>query len=436
MPARTTVAAFDAILRHPRFAADHRPDVVLRLGEPPASKVLAQWLAASGARQVAVQAPGRWIDPDRTAEIVVAGDPARLVAALAKRLGGAAASGAPWLARWAHAEEVAQTCDRCADLRASTPPSEPAVARAGSWRRSPTARRSSCPRPCRCGIWSGSPHPEWESRSCSNRGANGIDGVVSTAVGVALARRSPTALLIGDVAVLHDTNGLLNAARRGIDLTIVVVDNDGGGIFSFLPQATDLSADVFERLFGTPHGVDVAALAAVHGVPEVAEVGDGAGVRMVRVRTNRAENVKVHDELNRAVVDACAGRALGGAVRRRVCAARIVERSEQERGGTTATRGDGRRSAPPGVQHGLSNEVSRSRRKRSGRRRRNYGRTSAPSIAANLAWVSASSASGSESRTTPTPANRRADEPLICAQRRATAHRPLPAASTQPTAPA
>ncbi len=92
--------------------------------------------------------------------------------------------------------------------------------------------------------------------------------------------------------------------RRGIDLTIVVVDNDGGGIFSFLPQATDLSADVFERLFGTPHAVDVAALAAVHGVPEVAEVGDGTGVRMVRVRTNRAENVKVHDELNRAVVDA------------------------------------------------------------------------------------------------------------------------------------
>jgi 2-succinyl-5-enolpyruvyl-6-hydroxy-3-cyclohexene-1-carboxylate synthase len=138
----------------------------------------------------------------------------------------------------------------------------------------------------------------------SNRGANGIDGVVSTAVGVALARRSSTALLIGDIAVLHDANGLLNAAARGIDLTIVVVDNDGGGIFSFLPQATDLSPEVFEQLFGTPHGVDVTGLAAVYGIPEVAEVGEGSGVRMVRVRTNRAENVTVHDELNRAVVDA------------------------------------------------------------------------------------------------------------------------------------
>ncbi|RPI08723.1 MAG: 2-succinyl-5-enolpyruvyl-6-hydroxy-3-cyclohexene-1-carboxylate synthase, partial [Actinobacteria bacterium] len=302
VPARTTVAAFDAILRHPRFAADHRPDVVLRLGEPPASKVLAQWLAASSARQVAVQAPGRWIDPDRTAEIVVAGDPARLVAALAKRLGGAAASGAPWLARWARAEELAQRAidDRISSLDAS---SEPAVARQllaslpdGA------ALVVSSSMPVRDLEWFGAPRLGVDV--FSNRGANGIDGVVSTAVGVALARRSPTALLIGDVAVLHDTNGLLNAATRGIDLTIVVVDNDGGGIFSFLPQATELGADVFERLFGTPHGVDVAALAAVHGIPEVAAAGEGSGVRLVRVRTDRAENVTVHEELNRAVVDA------------------------------------------------------------------------------------------------------------------------------------
>ncbi len=302
VPARTTVAAFDAILRHPRFASDHRPDVVLRLGEPPASKVLAQWLAASGARQVAVQAPGRWIDPGRTAEIVVAGDPARLVAALAKRLGGAAASGAPWLARWAHAEEVAQ---RAIDLRISSldAPSEPAVARRlmASLPDGASLVVSSS-MPVRDLEWFAAPRLGVEV--FSNRGANGIDGVVSTAVGVALARRSSTALLIGDVAVLHDANGLLNAATRGIDLTIVVVDNDGGGIFSFLPQATDLSPEVFEQLFGTPHGVDVTGLAAVYGIPEVAEVGEGSGVRMVRVRTNRGENVTVHDELNRAVVDA------------------------------------------------------------------------------------------------------------------------------------
>jgi 2-succinyl-5-enolpyruvyl-6-hydroxy-3-cyclohexene-1-carboxylate synthase len=110
--------------------------------------------------------------------------------------------------------------------------------------------------------------------------------------------------------LLHDGNGLLGAARRAIDLTVVVVDNDGGGIFSFLPQASTLPADRFEQLFGTPHGVDPAALAAVHGIPTVPwdDLGDalsaGRGVRLIHVRTDRAANVAVHDELNGAVVAA------------------------------------------------------------------------------------------------------------------------------------
>ena len=154
----------------------------------------------------------------------------------------------------------------------------------------------------------------------ANRGANGIDGVMSTAVGVALARRSPgqtrrpTALLIGDVAFLHDTNGLLGAARRGIDLTIVLVDNDGGGIFSFLPQA-DLP-EHFETLFGTPHGIDLAALARVHGIPvtelsraseiapAVSESIAAGGVEIVLVRTDRATNVTRHRQVWAAVAGA------------------------------------------------------------------------------------------------------------------------------------
>jgi 2-succinyl-5-enolpyruvyl-6-hydroxy-3-cyclohexene-1-carboxylate synthase len=164
-------------------------------------------------------------------------------------------------------------------------------------------------------------------RTLSNRGANGIDGVVSTAVGVALAaqgwpagpgRPGPTALLIGDVAFLHDTNGLLGAVRRGIDLTIVVVDNDGGGIFSFLPQADVLATGPFEQLYGTPHGVDLVGLAAAHGVgsrvvdrqvdvaPAVAESAALGGVHLVLVRTDRAANVAVHDELHAAAAAALA----------------------------------------------------------------------------------------------------------------------------------
>ena len=149
----------------------------------------------------------------------------------------------------------------------------------------------------------------------SNRGANGIDGVVSTAVGVALSG-IPTALLIGDVAFLHDTNGLLGLDARGVDLCIVVVDNDGGGIFSFLPQASALEPAQFEQLFGTPHGVDLAMLAHAHGLP-VLEASDDltvglaveaslatGGVHIVLARSDRTDNVALHDALQQTGVAA------------------------------------------------------------------------------------------------------------------------------------
>jgi 2-succinyl-5-enolpyruvyl-6-hydroxy-3-cyclohexene-1-carboxylate synthase len=302
VPARTTVAAFDALLRHPRFARDHLPEVILRLGEQPASKVLAQWLASSQAREVVVARRGAWIDPDRSAELLVVADPARVVAALTKRLSGSAASGTPWLARWSRAEAVAQLAIDEA-LSTFDGDTEPGLARAVmAALPDDGALVLSSSMPVRDVEWFAAPRSGVDVYS--NRGANGIDGVLSTAVGVALARRAPTAVLIGDVALLHDTNGMLGAASRDIDLTIVIVDNDGGGIFSFLPQATELGPETFERLFGTPHGVDLVALAAVHGIPEVEAVGRGSGVRLIRVHTDRAENVRAHDAINRAVVDA------------------------------------------------------------------------------------------------------------------------------------
>ena len=150
----------------------------------------------------------------------------------------------------------------------------------------------------------------------SNRGANGIDGVIATAIGIALATRLPTVLLIGDIAFVHDSSALVGLQRRGLDLTIVVVDNDGGGIFSFLPQATALAHERYEQLFGTPHGTDVLALAAAHGLPaeEVATIDDlhrrlAASdepriTQVLRIGTDRAANVLVHEELHRAVAAA------------------------------------------------------------------------------------------------------------------------------------
>ncbi len=127
---------------------------------------------------------------------------------------------------------------------------------------------------------------------------------------------------MGDVALLHDSNALLGLRDRAVDLTIVVVDNDGGGIFSFLPQATAPGGPAFEALFGTPHGVDLRVLAAAHGLVTVepataGEVGvavraslDAGGARLVRVATDRSANVAVHRELSDAAA-AAARRAVG-----------------------------------------------------------------------------------------------------------------------------
>jgi 2-succinyl-5-enolpyruvyl-6-hydroxy-3-cyclohexene-1-carboxylate synthase len=232
-------------------------------------------------------------------------DPGQLAGALRDRMKGAA--GTPWLARWRHAESRAQAAidDVLAQHLTLT---EPAVARAvvaGVPDGGSLVVSSSMP--VRDVEWYGAPRAGLTVHC--NRGANGIDGVTSTAIGVALASPGHTALLTGDIAFAHDSSALVALRHRGVDLTIVVVDNDGGGIFSFLPQAQRLSRDRFELLFGTPHGTDVLALAAAHGLDaeEVTHANglrgalSAGGTRVVRVPTDREQNVKVHDEIHAAV---------------------------------------------------------------------------------------------------------------------------------------
>lgn len=318
-PAATTVAAFDSLLREPGFAREMRPDAVLALGAPPASKVLAQWLAASGAHMVVADAAGRWLDPDHLAGNVLRGSPEPLLQTFVAGPHGdrPRSDGDAWLARWQRAEQAGQaSIDEV--LARHVEPNEPGLARtllAALPSRASLVTSSSMP--VRDVEWFGAPRSG--VRVLANRGANGIDGVVSTAVGVALADpQRPTVALLGDLAFLHDTNGLLRLADRELNLVLVVVDNGGGGIFSFLPQASTLATDRFEQLFGTPHGVDLAALAAVHRLPvievhettyvgaavEVALATSGASV--VLARTDRRANVTVHDELNAAVAGAVA----------------------------------------------------------------------------------------------------------------------------------
>jgi 2-succinyl-5-enolpyruvyl-6-hydroxy-3-cyclohexene-1-carboxylate synthase len=314
VPVPTTVAAADALLRHHDFARDHTPDVVVRFGRPLASKVVNQWLEASCAMEVQVGSTPAWIDPEHAAAWHVVAEPGVVARALADRLGGGPATATPWLARWRHAEERAQLALTEA-LAAHLEPTEPGTARSlvaalpdGS------SLVVSSSMPVRDVEWYGAPRRGL--RVFANRGANGIDGVVSTAVGVALGTAAPTALLIGDIALLHDANGLVSAVDRPIDLLIVVVDNRGGGIFSFLPQREQLPRERFEQLFGTPHDVDPGGLASLHGItvedveksahlsPAIDRAVRAGGVRMVVVRTSRDANVAVHDEIHAAVATA------------------------------------------------------------------------------------------------------------------------------------
>ncbi len=295
------VSCADALLRHPGFAADHAPELVVRFGRPAASKVLAQWVVTSGAIVVQVGGPGT-IDPDHNVATVLDGDD---VAALAESWKGA--TGTTWAARWRAAANKAEDVIR-RELAAQTTLTEPGVARALAEHLPEGAELVvASSMPVRDLEWFGGP----TARAHANRGANGIDGVVSTALGVALGGR-PTVALVGDIAFVHDAGALTALTRRDVDLRIVVVDNDGGGIFSFLPQATDPGGERFERLFGTPHGTDVVALATAHGLdavtvttlPQLVERLLAPGPSVTRIATDRAENVRVHQALNAAVVAA------------------------------------------------------------------------------------------------------------------------------------
>ena len=324
LPSPLTIAAADALLRTGPVAA-WRPEVVLRLGRPWASRVVNGWLAGLGpdVEQWLVDPDGAWPDPERVASLVVGADPTALCRAVAEALGGAPAAtavsggrpGESWARTWSAAEGAAQRAI-AAVLGAHLEPTEPGIAR-GLAAALPDGARLFCSSsmPVRDLEWYAAPRRGWEV--LANRGANGIDGVVSSALGVALADPArPTVALLGDLAFLYDAGALLGAAGRGVSLTMVVVDNDGGGIFSFLPQASAVPAPTFEQLWGTPHGIDLAQVAGAYGIPtqpvhtaaDLAPAVLGAlaagGVRVVLVRTDRDTNVVIHDEIHAAVARA------------------------------------------------------------------------------------------------------------------------------------
>jgi 2-succinyl-5-enolpyruvyl-6-hydroxy-3-cyclohexene-1-carboxylate synthase len=297
------VAHYDALLRDPVFAGAHRPDVLLRTGDLPTSKPLRAWLAGLGkTQQLAFPAPSVWADPDAT---------------LSRMLRGRLASLPPaedgWLAAWRHAD--ARVADAFAGMLGDEL-SEPLLARELAARLPAGATLLvASSMPVR-DLESFAPVREDPPRVLSNRGANGIDGTVSTAYGIASVSDGPVVALLGDVALLHDVGGLLAGRRLGIPLVLVVIDNDGGGIFEFLPVGAE--RDFFEEHVATPHGVDLSLAAALYGCAHErpADLGeldtaiDAAlgrnGTTIVEVRTERVENLALHRRTTEAALAALA----------------------------------------------------------------------------------------------------------------------------------
>jgi 2-succinyl-5-enolpyruvyl-6-hydroxy-3-cyclohexene-1-carboxylate synthase len=274
------IAHYDVLLRIEEFTDANRPGLVLRVGDMPTSKPLRAFVAESS--QIVVDPHGAWHEPTRTAELVLQAGAERTLAALAGAVEMRARPGdAGWLRGWREADAKVWAALEAAPedfegkvLAAVEPelPDEAVV-----WVSSSMPIRD---------VEAYFPQSPKRLRFLANRGANGIDGVVSSALGAAIATGLPTWVLIGELALQHDAGGLLAARRAGVPLEIVCINNGGGGIFDFLPVAEHADPAAYETHIATPsEDVELAAL--------------WPGLR--EVRTDRHQNVRLHRELVEAV---------------------------------------------------------------------------------------------------------------------------------------
>lgn len=293
-----TIGAYDAFLRSETLSDALRPDWVLSFGRVPTSKALVQWLGASEADRFVVDATGRRDDPDGSGPTFLRVDPLGLVAGLAAP----EPRGDAWLGGWRRADEAAaQSLEQ--SIAAAPELLEGRVV---------TALVEALPQGASVLVASSMPVREVDTflragrpdlRWIANRGVSGIDGLVSTTLGIAAAG-SPTFGLLGDLALLHDLGGLAAARRLGLRAVIVVINNGGGGIFSYLPVAqTDAP---MEELFTTAHDLQFAAAATLFGLDYAAPRTEAAliealrrpldGVRIVEVKVTRSSSLGWHRE--------------------------------------------------------------------------------------------------------------------------------------------
>jgi 2-succinyl-5-enolpyruvyl-6-hydroxy-3-cyclohexene-1-carboxylic-acid synthase len=308
---KVVIEGYDTFLRDEKTATSFHPELILHFGAVPVSKGLKLWLKQQDCRQVVIDSGSGWRDPEGTARQMIYCDEAWLCRALADRL--QEQENKRWMSQWQRINDATQNV--LARVRDQRLLDEQQV-----------FAQLSALLPPAINLFIGNSMPIREldtflskDRSplkvYANRGVNGIDGVVSTAVGVSLVKKN-TVLAIGDLSFFHDMNGLLAAKLQHADLTIILINNDGGGIFSFLPQAAEKNH--FEALFGTPHGLDFSHAAELYGANYV-KVSDKAGfhqaltrafhqsgLKIIEIPTCRDENVAGHRLLRQRVSEALA----------------------------------------------------------------------------------------------------------------------------------
>lgn len=321
---RQIITAYDALLHCTSFTYTMYPGFILRFGAMPTSKMLLHYLQHYHAcPQVVIDGHGSWEEPTQLAAMLIHVDPVAFCQDFLRMADDhvdcdpADEAPSPWLRAWQQRDQLARET------------LEVKLTEFASLCEGRIFRELADILPNGANLFVGNSMPVrdldsffWDSdhtiHILGNRGVSGIDGVISTALGVSATsgKAEPTVLVIGDLSFFHDLNGLLAARLHQLNLTIVLVNNDGGGIFSFLPQAA--YPQHFEQLFGTPIGLDFAPVVQMYGGqfrriatwPEfrqaVADSLTSGGLQVVEVPTERATNAAMHRELWLAVEQALA----------------------------------------------------------------------------------------------------------------------------------
>jgi len=303
------VTTYDHLLRDERFRGTVTPDLVLRFGEMPTSKPLRTWLSESAVEEIVVDPRGGWNEPTGRAAALLRADPTELAGGWAARLGEEdRASPSIWL----EAEQAARSALE-AELTALGRLTEPGLhAALGAAHRDGDLVYTASSMPIR-DQEAYLPSTETDALFLCNRGANGIDGLLSSGIGAAHASGRPITIVTGDLGLLHDLGALAALRDVATPVRIVVIDNDGGGIFGFLPQAEALPGEEFEAILGTPRGVNVKKAAdlfglshrrldTLDGLPEALAAGTG----LIELKVDRKANVDHHGQLSAAVSTAIA----------------------------------------------------------------------------------------------------------------------------------